>query len=388
MKKNTLIGLVAVSNHNYGSLLQTYAIHQVLKNIGVNNEIIKYKQNAIKQLKRIVNLSFFAIKWKSFSKNIRCKIKYPKIAKGLSIRARAFESFKELYCEYSPFISERDELERYVSKYDAVVLGSDQVWHPANLEMDYFTLNFVPENIPKIAYASSFGVATIPKKQKERTAAYLKRIQFISVRETTGAKIVNELTGRNVPVVCDPTALLTRKQWDEIKTPNRLVEGQYIFCYFLGANSKHRGFANRVKEITGYKIVALQHIDEFVKGDLQFGDITPYDVGPRDFINLLSHAEIVLTDSFHGTMFSIYYHKKFFTFLRFSEGKKESTNSRIASILNLMNLMDRRLTANEDVKACLEKTINWDDVQSRLDKFRNDSIKWFTDSLREEKIIE
>ena len=75
-------------------------------------------------------------------------------------------------------------------------------------------------------------------------------------------------------------------------------------------------------------------------------------------------------------------------FLRFSEEKKESTNSRIASILDLMNLMDRRLTANEDVKACLEKTINWDDVQSRLDTFRNDSIKWFTDSLREEKIIE
>ena len=198
---------------------------------------------------------------------------------------------------------------------------------------------------------------------------------------------MKELTGRDVPVVCDPTALLTREQWDELKSDKKYVDGKYIFCYFLGANPAHREFANRVKELTGYQIVALQHIDEFVKNDLTFGDVTPYDVGPQDFVNLLSNAEIVLTDSFHGTMFSIYYHKNFYTFSRFIEGKKESTNSRIVSILSLMGLLDRKLSATEDATKCLNKTIDWENVQKKLDRFREMSYKWLVDALKDGGVI-
>ena len=261
------------------------------------------------------------------------------------------------------------------------------MWNPANLEMDFYTLNFVPQEKTKVAFAPSFGVDSIPEKQKEATKAYLSRIQYISCREIAGAEIVEKLTGREVPVVCDPTALLSRDDWNEIRSDKQYIDGKYIFCYFLGSNSEHRKFAEKVKHRTGYKIVALQHLDEFVKEDLNFGDVTPYDVGPQDFINLLSRAEIVLTDSFHGTMFSIYYHKQFFTFSRFADGKKESTNSRILSILGLMNLSERKLTGEEDVGECLSKNIDWNDVQNRLNSFKSVSLKWLKNSLREGKVI-
>lgn len=132
----------------------------------------------------------------------------------------------------------------------------------------------------------------------------------------------------------------------------------------------------------------MQHLDEFVKGDLHFGDLTPYDVGPQDFINLLSNAEIILTDSFHGTMFSIYYHKRFFTFSRYSEGKKDSTNSRVVSILGLMELTDRKLEGTEDVADCLTREIDWNTVQNKLNEFREQSYEWLVKSLRDGGVIQ
>jgi len=136
-------------------------------------------------------------------------------------------------------------------------------------------------NIPIISFEEMIGsikkddkilITTVAYEeiieQIKKTKRYLSRIQFISVREKAGAKIVKELINRDVPVVCDPTALLTVEQWDEIKSSKVYSSDNYIFCYFLGANPLHREFANKLKQLTGYQIVALQHIDEFVEGDL------------------------------------------------------------------------------------------------------------------------
>lgn len=376
MKESKKIGLVAVSNHNYGSQLQTFALQQALTNLGVETEIIKYKQNPWKQLKRVTNPSFLLMKEKSIARNIVCKLKYTDIAKGLKTRAKIFEEFKSSHCQYSPLISERSALKQYVMDYKAVILGSDQVWHPANLEMDYFTLSFVPDSIPKIAYAPSFGVAKIPNRQVEKTKAYLSRFDAISVREDTGANIVNQLTGKTAPVVCDPTALLTKSQWDRVRSKKTYVNDKYIFCYFLGTNRAHRDFAKKIQALTGYKIVALQHLDELVKEDIAFGDIKPYNVGPQDFVTCIANAEIVLTDSFHGTMFSIYYHKNFYTFSRFTEGEKDSTNMRITSILNTLGLNDRHYTTTENPESCLVNNVEWNNVDEKLSQFRQASLDY------------
>ena len=384
MKK---VGLISVSIHNYGSLLQTYAMQRVLDNYGIDNEIILFKSDPIKQFYRVFNISFLSMKLKLYYRKIITRLFYKDIYLGAANRDRAFMKFKSSYCRFTNKLTSRSDLEVCGNEYDAFVLGSDQVWNPANLEMDFYTMNFVPEIKSKIAYAPSFGVSAIPKKQIEKTRAYLNRIQHISVREVAGAKIVKDLTDRDVSVVCDPTALLAKDEWDKLKSSKKYIDGKYIFCYFLGSNPEHREFAKRVKEETGYQIVALQHIDEFVKTDIHFGDVTPYDVGPEDFVNLLSSAEIVLTDSFHGTMFSIYYHKAFLTFPRYSEGQKDSTNSRISSILSMMNLNNRGIKGTENVGECLARSIDWDAVQKSLEAFRKESLVFFEDALHAEGVI-
>lgn len=381
------VGLVAVSINNYGSLLQTYAMQKVLDNLNIENDIILFKSDPLKQLYRIVNVPFLTMKLKLCKRVVATRFFFPSIYRGSALRDREFASFKDKYCRFTEKTTSRKELLRIGKKYRAFVLGSDQVWNPANLQMDFYTMNFVPEEKMKIAYAPSFGVSVIPPNQLKRTKEYLKRIQYISVREIAGAQIVKELVDRNVPVVCDPTGLLTREQWDMIKGKKLYLKEKYIFCYFLGSNPQHREFANSIKKVTGYKIIALQHIDEFVKTDLKFGDLKPYSVGPEEFINLLSNAEIVLTDSFHGTMFSIYYHKNFYTFSRYAEGKKDSTNSRIISILEMMNLTERKLNGTENAAECLAKAVNWTKVEEILQEFRKRSFNYLLKALREGKVI-
>lgn len=381
------VGLVSVSIHNYGSLLQTYAMQKILDSIGLENDIILFKSDPIKQFYRIFNKPFLRMKLKSYKKDIITKIKYPQLHTVLLKRNEKFLDFKNEYCRFTPQITSRKLLLDMGKHYNAFILGSDQVWNPANLEMDFYTLNFVPLEKTKIAYASSFGVSSIPRNQIKKTIGYLNRIQYISVREDMGAKIVKDLIGRDVPVVCDPTALLTRKQWDSLKSNKKYTKQKYIFCYFLGKNPQHRKFAEKIKKETGLQIVTLLFLDEFVKGDLAFGDITPFDVGPQDFINLIAGAELVLTDSFHGTMFSIYYQKKFFTFSRYNEKEKDSTNSRIISILRFMGLENHKLLGTENVKECLIMETDWGKVQSKLDKFRAYSFEYLYNALKSEKLI-
>ena len=170
-------------------------------------------------------------------------------------------NFRKTKLDLTNKIRNNDELYELINNYRGVVLGSDQVWNPQNLEMNYYTLNFVPDDMPKITYAPSFGVSKIPKNQVNRTKNYLNRIKHISVREIAGAKIIKEITGRDVPVVCDPTALLSKEQWNKIKSNKVYSKEKYIFCYFLGSNRQHRIFAEKIAKELGYKIISIQHMD-------------------------------------------------------------------------------------------------------------------------------
>ena len=268
--------------------------------------------------------------------------------------------------------------------YSDVVVGSDQLWLPVNVVADYYTLNWVPDNINKISYSTSFGVSTVPKKYTELYKRFLKRINYLSVREDTGVKLVKSLSNKKTTLVCDPTLLLTKKEWKDIATPKRIIKDKYILCYFLGKNIEHRKFAGRLKKETGYKIVSLNHADEYVKYSDTYADITPYDIGPKEWINLIKYAEYVCTDSFHGTVFSLLFNKIFFDFRRHSEKNKNSTNSRIDSLLKVAGVNKNRiLTGKEDIKKVLKYKIDFKLVNKNLNKFRKESKEWLLGALSE-----
>lgn len=160
--------------------------------------------------------------------------------------------------------------------YAAVVVGSDQVWTPMSLPNKFFNLLFVSDSVRKVAYASSFGVSEIPSFQRKATGAYLDRFYKIGVREQRGKEIVEELSHQKATVVADPTMLLSREEWEqEIADAHTTTEELYIFCYFLGTNQEARKAAKELKEKTGYKIITIRHMDEYVPEDELFGDEAP-----------------------------------------------------------------------------------------------------------------
>lgn len=381
MKK---IGLVSVHNPNYGSMLQTYALHSYLKEIGQDNEIILYKKTKNwKQFIRIFNLPLLKMKRQVIFRDLYCRLFHYEVFKDLQKRKIRFNEFKKEHFTFSKEYVGWNNLLKTNELYDTFIIGSDQVWNPINIGTDFFNLLFVNKNKYKISYASSFGVSAIPSMQRKKTAFYLNRIQHLSTRELTGQKIIKELTGRNAALVCDPTLLIDKIYWDRIKGNKAVIEGKYIFCYFLGNNPSHRDFANKFSAKTGLRIVALQHLDEFVKSDIGFADIKPFNIGPGEFVNLVSNAEYVLTDSFHGSIFSILYRKIFFTFSRFECEAGASTNSRIDSLLALTGISERHIKPTTCIEECLEMQINFDAVHERVAEYRNFSRKWLCNALRE-----
>lgn len=377
------IGLLSVQNHNYGSILQAYAMQTVLQQMGNETEIIRYKKtNILKQATRLLYYPLLKAtvkaKWKNIYSRVFQKNTYETV---LASREKVFAEFVSTNFVFSEVYVGREALCNGTDNYDAFVLGSDQVWNPMNLGGDFFTMTFIPDDKLKVTYAPSFGVSTIPNSQMKKTRDYLKRIDYISVREATGVKLVKELTGRDVTQVVDPTILLDRTVWDE-KKGNRLEKDNYILCYYISAYEEYRDFAIKLAEKTGLKIVTIPHVDEYVQADENFGDIVPEGIGPLQFINLISNAAYVCTDSFHGSVFSTLYERPFFVFSRYNKDGGDSTNSRLYSFLELLDMKDRMISASAEISDDMLKAIDFTVAKQRLEESRNISIEYLRNALK------
>lgn len=375
MCQNKKIALVTCYfQPNYGSQLQAYATQLLFDKLGVPNETIcidglKREINKAKYryfLSRIWDVNTIKDKFSTVKKVLALKAKGAEFRASMAKRQIMFDDFAKTMFHVSKVYSSKEELGKAAYEYSAFVVGSDQLWLPSNIEADYYTLNFVPTDVPKIALATSFGISRLPKLQARKAEHFLKRLDFCSVREQSGQRIVKELTGRDVPVVCDPTILFTANDWAAMTKSERFIDEPYLFCYFLGNNPEQREFVKRFKKETGYKIVQLQHCDEYIKSDVGFPDIAPYNVGPKEFIRLIRDAEYVFTDSFHCSVFSMLHSKKFFTFRRYNSDSLVSTNGRLYSLLSVVELEGRLLKGTEQVNQCIGLPIDYVSVQEKL----------------------
>jgi hypothetical protein len=379
---------------NYGTSLVGYALLKKIQMLGYDVEVINYK----KQLSFMQKMAFV---WNAvrageakelFMRANANKIlqAHPQYAAGIAERIEAVEAYKAqkllpLFHDYVGY----DALHEGSKNYDAVVVGSDQVWTPMSLPNKFFNLLFVDDSVRKVAYASSFGVSVIPDFQKKATGAYLDRFQTIGVREQKGKEIVDTLSHQKAIVVADPTMLLNAKEWEEEiysnDNHNDNEKMPYIFCYFLGTNPEGRKPAEKLKAKTGYKIITLRHMDEYYEPDEEFGDEAPYDVDPNRFLRLIHDAAYVCTDSFHCSAFSIQFHKQFMTFYRFAQGSATGRNSRIDSLFNVLGVNRERIYGSQengkDVFK-IEQQVDWSVVDEKLTKLREDSVDFLDKALK------
>ena len=376
MKK---VGLVSVRNHNYGSLLQAYALQCKLCQAGIDNEIIQYNKSvSFKQVLRVFNLPLLKSKIKSVIRNSAYR---SDMTGGEILKARdeKFKSFIETHLILSEPYNGRTALENGVNNYASFILGSDQVWNPMNFGSDFYTLSWIPKDMLKVTYSPSFGVSSIPTYQKEKTKEYLSRIQNLSTREVGGKKIVKDLLNIDIPVVVDPTLLFNRKEWCELIPESIPLEEKYIFAYFVGNNEEHRNAVAEIGNKTGYRVILLPHVDEYVKTDVKFYNATLPAIGPTEFVNLIRHAAVVCTDSFHATIFSIQYHKQFMVFDRYRASDKANMNGRLTSILGKLGLQNRLVSSRDNYLDWYDEQIDYVAADEKLINFKKESEQYFKD---------
>lgn len=382
---------------NYGSQLQAYATQIAFDKMGLANETIcidgllpeinraKYKYF----LSRIFDRATVKDKMATVRKVI-AKKRNPQYASDLGVRYGMFDRFAHTMFHVSCRYDSKRELHDAAHQYAAFVVGSDQLWLPSNMCADYYTLNFVPDDVKKIALATSFGVSQLSPKYGRMAARFLNRIDHVSVREVSGQRLVKQWADRDVPVVCDPTIMFTGSEWQKALNADddgkRFADGKrYVFVYFLGNNPWEREVVRLFIAETGLKIVQIAHSDEYVKSDVGFADYTPYNVGPKEFDELIRDAEYVFTDSFHCSVFSMLNQKRFYTFPRYSDDGPTSTNGRLYSLLSLVKQEQRMIRKADagglDVKKMIADDIDYAVVNAELEKLRLFTWNWLKNAI-------
>lgn len=337
MKK---VGLITYYGENYGGMLQAYALQQYVNNAGymcrvISNDFL-YLPTGKSQLKRL------CIKGGNFLRN---PVEYMRKRNAIR-RYRPENALKyQKFCDFrNQYIAVDDTgyttYQQYLDNppaYDIFLCGSDQIWNP-NLYCSngFYFAGFAPEKALKIAYSSSIGVSSVTAEQANFMRPLLKRLDVISVREEEGAAIVRQISGKEARTVLDPTLLLSNKEWDQV-CASRLIEGPYVFCYLFGERQYIEDVKQTVKELTGMKMVCIPYVAREMASD----DEKVFDAGPAEFISLIKHASLVLTDSFHATAFSINYGVPFLTLCRFDKHDPRSMNSRLTTILKAVRLESR-----------------------------------------------
>lgn len=335
MKK---IGIITIHNcKSFGACLQTYALYRHIKNVGYECEVI--------DLRRKEQSDFIkSRKYKPYYKDesvivtikrfIKKRLFPTTMEKDLS--ARNFKRFNDLV-KLSTTYRKIDELYNTPPIYDIYVTGSDQVWNPYQPYcIEPYFLTFAPRGKRKISFAASIGVVQLEKKVLKDYKKWLSDYNSISVREAEAKKLLQPLTDKHIDVVSDPTFLLDVSSWKSLcETVN--VSQPYILLFSLSFRHELLNFVLKFHKGCKMPLVILGANQPDISQD---NVIQIRDAGPYEFLSYINNAEIVFTDSFHGTVFSLILGVKYFyTYI----SKDNKRGSRIVELLSRFNLNDHLL---------------------------------------------
>lgn len=354
--------------NNIGAQLQCYALSKYLNLLpGVNCQVLRY-------LPKGHNRSWTILRKPRSFRDV-LKLIYDLIRIDfLPLRIKKRKKMKEFISRYIPSSEtqyDRNKITNHPPIADIFIVGSDQIWN-FNLRMDFtYFLDFIKDtNTKKISYAASIA-DDWDEQNKIKIKPFINQFDKISIREEGNLECINSvLVDKKATVVCDPVFLLSKKEWDMIKSP-RLIEGPYILCYFLSVSNLAVEVVSRIKELTGLKIVYLNlnTIDKFNS------DVNIKDGDPSDFIRLIADASYICTNSFHCSAFSIIY-KKNFIFV-----PKKISNKRIIQLEKIFNI--NVIINKEKIKNLSKQTLNLTYQENAGSDFINYSKAFLKDIIYE-----
>ena len=319
---------------NYGSFMQAYATQRAIEKLGYAAKIIDY------QYPNSFHATYPSLKDKvrHWTNNALKDLLPGRLGTSLT---RKYKDAFDTYYHLTQYYPTQKGIMDNPPDFDIYVAGSDQLWRPAFTNGDgVFFADFAPKGKKRISYASSFGCLKIEDTYNGEYARMLGAFDELSVREKSGITIIKELIGRDAHLVLDPSLLLQAEEWRYIKKSSG-IKGRYVFCYgMIGID-----YVNRVaKELIGNEDIAIVRTNgnffDYFKKDIHY----ILDCGPLEWLELIDNAEFVLAGSFHGTAFSIQFHKPFFSVL----SGEENQDSRQINLLKMLNLQNNGLYVGDE----------------------------------------
>ena len=338
MKK---IGIITFQNaNNYGAVFQAFALRKTIEKMGCEAKIINYDSNSM----------------------------------GLkSVQQKQFKEFTEKHLNLTREYMLKEEID--VEGYDAIISGSDQVWNPrlTGGDMTYF-LDFVPKNIKKVSYAASIGLnGDLFMEYKDVFEKYVPHFSGISLREETHVPYIQSIVkDKEVIASIDPSLLLTSKEYLEALDLEDERSEEFIFVFSYALDPKLYDYANMLALKSGYKIV---EISPYNAGNFVDGARVMHNSAPTEWIQLFNKAKLVITDSFHGMMFSIVFNKPFYAYT-----PNRSNVARVTDILKKLGIEDRKLTGITNVADTVWE-MDYTKVNDILKKEREKSVEYLKKQL-------
>jgi hypothetical protein len=341
---------------NYGAVLQAFSLLSFLKNSEMYAKIIDYNTPHLRSIYTIVprvhdlkTALLAVVLLPTYRHKKRKYIKFDEFINQKFILSKRYESTEALYQE---------------SWGDCLfITGSDQVFSPKRIqdERKAFYLDFVPERCKRIAYAASFGGDSIPKSMQQEVAGYLKKFDYLSAREVSGKRIIEKLSEKSAETVLDPVFLNDELFWHKHEKKYDIGSAHFLLYYRLLGEGNSDSIAKEIAKRKGLDLIIVT--DGFLVSN---GAKVLRDVGPDELLFIFNKADFVVTDSFHGTAFSIIY-KKQFVFCN----ENDVSNQRGIDLLKKLGLEQVAYSKNFELKQLIAYEAVQNNLAEQIEKSRN-----------------
>ncbi|GLG91692.1 polysaccharide pyruvyl transferase family protein [Sellimonas catena] len=351
------------ASHNYGSVLQAYALSKQLQLMGYETEFINLRPQSQKDAYQIIMGSGIH---RAFHYLI-----YPQLK-------RRYDNFERFITQVLPVTEKEyastDELKKEHFNYDAYVCGGDQIWNPVcqDFETAYYLQFLTSDNrAKKISYSPSLGKTKFDDETLQNISQWIECFDCISVREQRGAQLIQKLTDKKVNVVCDPVVLLNKAEWEKIAIKPKYKK-PYILVYFLENNHGSRELIGYLRKMTGYDVVIFnEYLRDFVKPYHK-----AYDASPEEFVGLFMNASFIYTNSFHGTAFATIFEKPFISAIaEDQENVVNNNDSRKIDYLRKIGMENRLYTTGKPTKEYLFH-MNFESARVKIEEYRKLSLDY------------
>lgn len=365
---------------NYGGILQNYALQQVLKELGHSVYTINRNSLGVHAASWNTRLIYFI---KQFIKKNLGRTYSASLEELCRIRGECMEFVKNNIITTEVFLNER-QLLQIVNKYkfDAYIVGSDQVWRPAyslNIYDDFLGFCQDQKNIKRVAYAASFGVCDweFDEKQTQECSHLAKLFDGVSVREETAVELCDKYLGVNAVHVLDPTLLLEKEDYIRlVKQSEESASDGDLFCYILDNNQSIQESIRNIEEklsLKSFYVMPKKKENALTKDENMQDFVIP---SPIKWIRAFMDAKMVFTDSFHGCVFSIIFNKPFWVI-----GNNERGNARFDSLLKLFRLETRKIKLCDVRNTELLTPIDWKQVNDIKLIWKEKSLNFIKENL-------